>query len=134
MEFDSAGLEILPRQECVRLLATTDRGRLGLNVGALPTILPVRFAIDTDHVVVCVQVGSVADKATDGNVVAFQADGNEMSGAEWSVTVIGVARHLSAPGEALWAETLPLPRWSKDSSRLFVAISTDHATGRRTVD
>jgi hypothetical protein len=79
-EFDSAGLEVLSRSQCVRALGSTDRGRLGLNVGALPTILPVRYAIEGDEVLVCVQVGSVADKATNGNVVAFQADGVEPNG------------------------------------------------------
>jgi nitroimidazol reductase NimA-like FMN-containing flavoprotein (pyridoxamine 5'-phosphate oxidase superfamily) len=134
MEFDSAGLEVLSAQECVRLLASTDRGRLGLNVGALPTILPVRYAIDADNVVLCVQVGTVADRATNDNVVAFQADGVETSGMEWSVTVIGVARHLRAPDETRRAETLRLPRWSKDTSPRFVALATEHTTGRRTVD
>ena len=51
MELDSAGLEVLSRSQCVRVLESTDRGRLGLNVGALPTILPVRYAIDGDEVV-----------------------------------------------------------------------------------
>jgi hypothetical protein len=116
------------------VLESTDRGRLGLNVGALPTILPVRYAIDRDEVVVCVQVGSVADKATNGNVVAFQADGVETNGTEWSVTVIGLGRHLTAPDDMRRSEALLIPLWSKGASRRFVAISTDHVTGRRTVD
>jgi nitroimidazol reductase NimA-like FMN-containing flavoprotein (pyridoxamine 5'-phosphate oxidase superfamily) len=134
MEYDSAGLEVLPRSQCVRLLDSTDRGRLGLNVGALPTILPVRYAIDGDEVLVSVQVGSVADKATNSNVVAFQADGTEANGAEWSVTVIGVGRHLTTPDDMRRSEALLVPLWSKGASRRFVAISTDHVTGRRTVE
>jgi nitroimidazol reductase NimA-like FMN-containing flavoprotein (pyridoxamine 5'-phosphate oxidase superfamily) len=116
------------------VLESTDRGRLGLNVGALPTILPVRYAIDGDDVVMCVLVGSVADKATNGNVVAFQADGVETNGTEWSVTVIGVARRLTAPDDTRRSEALLVPLWSKGASRRFVAISTDHVTGRRTVE
>jgi nitroimidazol reductase NimA-like FMN-containing flavoprotein (pyridoxamine 5'-phosphate oxidase superfamily) len=134
MELDSAGLEVLERGECLRLLEASGRGRLGLNVSALPTIMPVRFVIDADTVLLCVQPGTVADKATDGTVVAFQADGVSANGAEWSVTVIGVARHLITADELDRAEAFPLPRWSKGMSPQFVAISTDYITGRRTVD
>jgi hypothetical protein len=96
--------------------------------------LPVRYAIDGDEVVLGVQVKSVADKSTNGNVVACQADGVETNGTEWSVTVIGVARHLTAPEDMRRSEALLVPLWSKGTSRRFVAISTDHMTGRRTVE
>jgi nitroimidazol reductase NimA-like FMN-containing flavoprotein (pyridoxamine 5'-phosphate oxidase superfamily) len=129
---DAAGLEVLDRHACLQLLATTRRGRMAITVGALPTILPVRFALDGDRIIVAASVGSTLDRATDGNVVAFQADGcDEAAKIEWSVTVVGAARHLTEPGEVQRAFTLGLPRWSATDTQQFIALSTELPAGRR---
>jgi hypothetical protein len=126
---DHAGLLILDRAECLELLARGGLGRIAINVGALPAILPVRFGLVGEQVVLCVAVGSTVDRATRNAVVAFEADGAGVDG-EWSVTLVGVARELSNASELTRANALALPRWSNDEHR-FVAISTDHISGRR---
>jgi nitroimidazol reductase NimA-like FMN-containing flavoprotein (pyridoxamine 5'-phosphate oxidase superfamily) len=93
-------------------------------------ILPVRYALDDDRVVLCVGVGSTLDEATRSTVVAFEIDGSD-SGGEWSVSMVGVAGPVRDGQETARAETLPLPRWWLGRPHRFVSISTDHLTGRR---
>jgi len=129
IEFDRAGLLVLDREQCLELLAPGGLGRIAINVGALPAILPVRFALESDRIVLCIAVGSTLDRATNDAVVAFETDesGDE---SEWSVMVTGVARVITRVSELRRAEELALPHWSNGGNR-FVAISTDHISGRR---
>jgi nitroimidazol reductase NimA-like FMN-containing flavoprotein (pyridoxamine 5'-phosphate oxidase superfamily) len=132
LPIDGAGFEILDRGECLRLLGSSDRGRIALNVGALPAILPVQFALDEERVVFCSRIGTDLDRATDRNVVAFQVDGTFL-GRDWSVSAVGLAHHLATAAELARAAALPLRRWSAaaDADHRFVAVSTERLTGRR---
>jgi hypothetical protein len=103
-------------------------------VSALPAILPVRFVLDNDRIVVAAGVGTALDRGTDGSVVAFQADGiDEATQSEWSVGVVGVANHLALAHDVERAAALPLPRWGADEPRQFVALSTEQISGRRSL-
>ena len=129
-DLDGAGLQVLDRAECLRLLARVNIGRIAVNAAALPMILPVRYALDNEVVVLCVGVGSTLDQATRHAVVAFEVDGSDLEG-EWSVSVVGVARPVPDGDETTRAETLPLPRWWLGRPHRFVSVSTEHVTGRR---
>jgi len=129
-DVDGAGLRILDRAECLRLLARVGVGRIAVTAGALPMILPVRYAVDGEQVVLCVGVGSTLDQATRQAVVAFEIDGSDLGG-EWSVSIVGVARPITDTDESARAEALPLPRWWLGRPHRFVSISTEHMTGRR---
>ena len=132
LDLDRAGLLVLDRQACLDLLATTGRGRIALTVSALPAILPVRFVLDNDRIVVAASVGTTLDRGTDGNVVAFEADGiDDATQSEWSVGVVGVANHLTQAHDVERAATLPLPRWGAEEPGRFIALSTDQISGRR---
>src|SRR5262249_52712998 len=63
-DVDGAGLQVLDRPVCLQLLARGGVGRIAINAGALPVILPVRYALDEECVVLCVGVGSTLDQAT----------------------------------------------------------------------
>ena len=52
MEIDRAGLEVLDDDACRELLAATRWGRVAISLAALPAILPVRFALEGDTIVV----------------------------------------------------------------------------------
>jgi hypothetical protein len=132
-ELDGAGLEVLERAECLGLLARGGVGRIGVNIGALPRILPVRYVLDGERVVMCVGVGSTLDRATCDAVVAFEVDGSDPGSiTDWSVSLVGVARHLPEGLESIRAEALPLARWWLDRPHRFVSLSTEHLSGRRT--
>ena len=132
VELDRAGLQILGRDECLRLLASASVGRVALSVRALPVILPVRFVVDGDCILIRVHAGTTLDAATRDAVVAFEADaGAGTGGPDWSVLVTGVARHVPAGENPTVPGADGLPLWSSDRPDRIVAISTDHVSGRR---
>ena len=87
VEVDRNGLEVLDRQECLRLLATATIGRIGITLGALPVILPVNFRLVDDRIVFRTGVGTKLDAATCNTIVAFEVDAVDPSptpaGAWW---------------------------------------------------
>ena len=123
MSVDQAGLRVLTRTECLRLLGTVNVGRVALSHRALPMILPVHFRLgDDDCIRISTTVGTTLARATDQAVVAFEAEGPP--GAvepSWSVVVHGVATH---PGSLRLAA----------SGRVDIAIGVDEATGREVLD
>jgi Pyridoxamine 5'-phosphate oxidase len=94
MTFDSTGLRILTRAECLHRLATVSVGRVALSWRAMPLILPVHFRVFDDTVVLSTACGTTLDRATDDTVVAFEAEG-PAGAAEpvWSVVAHGMATH-----------------------------------------
>lgn len=135
MQFDGAGLEILDREECLRLLADGGTGRIALTVRALPAILPVRFVLDRERIVIRTGATSTLAAATRSAVVAFEADGRDAEPPrEWSVVATGLADHVTDDGEQARLESLVLPRWIADAQSCLVAISIDQLDGRRIID
>ena len=63
MEVDRNGLEVLDRDECLRLLAFATIGRVGFTSGALPAVLPVNFHLDGERILVRTGRGSKLDAA-----------------------------------------------------------------------
>ena len=132
MEIDRNGLEILDRAECFRLLGTASLGRIGVQSGALPTVLPVNFVVDRDAIVIRTSPGTKLDAATRNAVVAFEADTiDSVYHTGWSVTVTGVAREVVDSDEIERMASLPLAHWAPGPADRFVAISTELVSGRR---
>ena len=134
MEVDRNGLEVLSRDECLRLLGTAVLGRVAVTTAALPTILPVNFRFDGRQILIRTGRGTKLDAATQNAVVAFEVDEVERASRRgWSVAVTGVARELCDPDELADAQHLPLERWASGDDHRVVAISTEVVSGRRIV-
>ena len=134
MEVDRNGLEVLERDECLRLLGTATLGRIGVSSGALPTVLPVNFRFDGRRILFRTGVGTKLDAATQNAVVAFEVDEiDAIAHTGWSVVVRGVARELADPDELLEAQRPPLARWASGEDHRVVAISPEIVSGRRIV-
>ena len=138
MEVDRNGLEVLEREECLRLLATATLGRIALTEGALPVVLPVNFHVAADHILIRTSRGTKLDAATRNAVVAFEVDEiDPLSHTGWSVMVTGVAKELSDPGEQPTfdliraSELLRIPRWARRGGERIIAISIELVSGRR---
>lgn len=132
MEVDRNGLEVLTRDECLRLLGTATLGRIAVTSGALPTILPVNFRATERGIVVRTVPGSKLDAAMDQAVVAFEVDRlDPIYHAGWSVVVTGVARPIVDEDELDWARNLPLAHWVPVRGERFLLISTEIVSGRR---
>jgi len=93
MEIDREGFEVLDRADCLRLLGGAAVGRIAGTLGALPVVLPLRYALDGDAIVFEAEPGTTIDLVSSGSVVAFEADNlHERGHSSWTVMVIGVAR------------------------------------------
>jgi len=130
---DGAGCLVLDREQCLAYLASGGLGRIAVNVGALPAILPIHFALNEEEIVFSIGAGTTLDRATRDAVVAFESDGHEAgTGGQWSVTVTGLARHVPDRPDGGQAFVTDLPVWDGAEARRFVVVSTDYVSGRRT--
>lgn len=134
MEVDRNGLQVLDREECLRLLGTATLGRVGITLGALPVVLPINFRLVGDRIVFRTGVGTKLDAATCNAIVSFEADDIEsFSHAGWSVVVTGEAREVSEPDALTGLESANIPRWAPSGDGRFVEIPTTMISGRRIV-
>jgi nitroimidazol reductase NimA-like FMN-containing flavoprotein (pyridoxamine 5'-phosphate oxidase superfamily) len=87
---DHAGLEILPVDECLRLLASVAVGRVGFVADGEVVVLPVNHFVDDQDVIFRTAHGSKVSAAEGQNRAAFEADYyNEQTQSGWSVLVNG---------------------------------------------
>lgn len=131
-DLDRNGLEYLDRSECLALLRQQTFGRVGLTIGALPTILPVTYRLVGERVVFRTGSGSKLAAATSGTVVAFEVDAMDpLAHTGWSVVVTGIAQVVYDSAELAELEKLGIPRWAPTSNDRTVALETDLISGRR---
>jgi nitroimidazol reductase NimA-like FMN-containing flavoprotein (pyridoxamine 5'-phosphate oxidase superfamily) len=132
LEIDRNGLQVLERDECLRLLATATIGRLAITFGALPVILPVNFRLVDDRIVFRTGVGTKLDAAACGAIVAFEVDEfDPMSHTGWSVVVTGQAREVTDADELASLEIDLVPRWAPRGDGRVVEVPTEMISGRR---
>lgn len=132
MELDPNGLEVLGREECLELLASTDLGRLGVTSRALPAVLPIRFWVDAGRILFVTDSGSRLDMAALDAVVAFEVDQFEPPGG-WSVMVTGVARAVDDPDELARIRRAGHDGWVAPGAERLMSLPTDIISGRRIV-
>lgn len=98
-------------EECLSAIASVPIGRVGLTSSALPSIIPVNFRLIGDSVYFGVMSNTILAEATQGTVVAFQADcydAEQQTG--WTVLAVGPASWVTEPSEgARVREVLPTP-------------------------
>lgn len=122
----------LSYDECLELLAAAKVGRVALNVGALPSIRTVRFALSAGHVVFRAAPGSALARAAMG-VVAFQADHFDPdAGTGWCVEVVGHSEAVTHPTLVGELARLPLEAWAAGGLRdHFFRVRLDRVGGQR---
>lgn len=136
MQFDPQGdpatSGVLPRHECLRLLASAPVGRVVYSDQALPAVQPVNFVVDNGTVIIRAARGSRLAKAVQRAVVAFQADEYDPAGGTgWSVTIVGESADVEEPDEVKRLATLVGRHWTPDGIDHFVRIGIVGVTGRR---
>jgi nitroimidazol reductase NimA-like FMN-containing flavoprotein (pyridoxamine 5'-phosphate oxidase superfamily) len=128
---DRNGLEILPREACLQLLAAAHIGRVALNMAAMPVVLPVNFALFEGDIVIRTGPGSKLSAAIKNAVVGFEVDDvDPLYHTGWSVLVCGMAREIVDPEEMARVRRIPLTPWAGDGDH-FVRIPTELVSGRR---
>lgn len=130
--FDSSGLEVLCRQECLRLLSTAPIGRIVFTDHALPAIQPVGFALHGGDVIIRTATGAKLSAAVRKAIVAFEADEfDTATRTGWSVTVVGLAQVVTDPAERDELQRLPLLDWAPGRHDDFIRIRPQVVSGRR---
>lgn len=126
---DRQGLEILDRAQCLRLLQSTPVGRIVFTERALPAIRPVAFVVADDSIVIRTTGQGALGAATEGAVVAFEADDfADGPAGSWSVTVLGRIREIAKTNGFTDLELQP---WTPIMGGRYLAISIDTISGRR---
>ncbi len=122
----------LSRAECEELLASAKIGRVILTEQALPTALPVAYALDSGDIVFRSNDTSKVALALDGTVIAFQVDHiDEHRGAGWSVVATGLATPMTDPDDQQRAAELGIQAWVDSGGPRFVRLSPTIITGLR---
>ena len=73
-DFSTSSLDVLSRDECLRLLATAPIGRIVFTERALPAVRLVNFILRGDEIVIRTGEGCKLLSAVRHAVVAFEAD------------------------------------------------------------
>ncbi|WP_051723136.1 pyridoxamine 5'-phosphate oxidase family protein [Streptomyces albus] len=126
------GFHALDRQECLRRLATVPIGRIVYTSEALPAVLPVNFALDSDYsVIIRTSAGSRLAGSVNGAVVAFEADQiDAATSSGWSVIVTGIAHVVTDPAEHRRLEVVGPDSWGPVADGVYILIEPELVTGR----
>jgi uncharacterized protein len=129
-------LEVLDVDECRRLRATQQIGRLGVAGGPYPLILQVNYALDRGVVVIRTHPGPLL-AAADHAGVAFEVDAiDPLTRSGWSVLVQGLAEEVT---DAHRAELVARTRatgirpWAPGEHGRWLRLIPQVVTGRRIV-
>ena len=132
--FDSrSGIELIDREECVRLLAADEIGRLAVNVGHAPTILPVNYRMDGDAVVFRSDSGTKVDTGPRAPV-SFEIDAFDREHRTgWSVVVSGRLEEVTPYDAETYdrVHDLPVEPWAGGEKSHWLRIVPSTITGRR---
>ena len=126
-------LTVLTTDECLALLGSVPMGRVGISINALPLVLPVNFVVVDGDVVFRTVMGTKFHAASEGAVLAFEADDWEPSGnSGWSVAIQGKSAVVTDPIELERLAGLTTESWALDGAAdRFVRIRSVTTTGRR---
>ena len=131
---DHAGLEILPLDVCLRLLASVPVGRVGFFADGEMVILPVNHAVDGQNLVFRTARGSKLSAAEGKDLVAFEADEyDEQTLSGWSVLVNGRAEVVYEEAEVQRMSRLGLDPWATAMEHPFwIRLRPISVSGRQT--
>ena len=127
-------IEVIPTDECLRLLAGESVGRLAVVRGGQPHVIPVNYALDEGTVLFRSAPGTKLEGALHAPV-AFEVDkfdGDTRSG--WSVVVHGRADEVTAadrPDVVARVSTRVIDPWTDFDKQHLVRIVPTQITGRR---
>jgi uncharacterized protein len=131
---DHAGLEILPFDVCLQLLAAVPVGRVSFLADGEIVVLPVNHVVDGQEPVFRTARGSKLSAAEGQDLVAFEADGyDERTKSGWSVLVNGRAHAVYDEAEIQRLSSFGLHPWVTAVDRPFwIRIRPVSISGRQT--
>jgi nitroimidazol reductase NimA-like FMN-containing flavoprotein (pyridoxamine 5'-phosphate oxidase superfamily) len=126
-------LEIIQRDECLRLLAGDEIGRLAVIAGTTPIVLPVNYALDGETVVFRTDPGTKLDQGPRARA-SFEVDCFDRERRTgWSVVATGrleeVTRYDAGTFERV--RRLAVDPWAGGDKAHWMRLVPDRVTGRR---
>lgn len=132
MSAEGAYFEVLPREECLRLLPTAPVGWIAYCHASWPQLVPVNFLVHHDEVVARTSYGSKLAAAAHGLAMSVGVDGlDPVTRTGWSVTVTGRARLIGDLDDLAVLEFTPLDAWAPGEKDFFISIPIGEVSGRR---
>ena len=131
-----AALQVIPAEECYRLLATHEIGRIGINAEHYPLILPVNYALDGTTIVFRTGSGVILHAAEHANVTFEVDDVDRRTRTGWSVLARGQAEAVGpAHREELVASTQAtgVEPWAPGDRGNWLRLIVHDISGRRIV-
>jgi uncharacterized protein len=130
-----ATMQTIPTDECYRLLATQEIGRIGMNAEHYPLILPVNYAVDGTTLVIRTGTGTIV-RAAHANVTFEVDDIDRQTRSGWSVLVRGQAEEVGDEHRAeLVARThrTGVEPWAPGEHGTWLRVIAHDVSGRRIV-
>jgi hypothetical protein len=119
----------LTRIECLSLLGSKNVGQLALTRRALPTVIPARYLMFEDRVLIHASTGLDPVAWVDGEIVALHVEAFDPDLRRgWSVSLTGAAHGTPA---IAGAENEVRAPWIPTGGGDLIAISTDIIWGER---
>jgi nitroimidazol reductase NimA-like FMN-containing flavoprotein (pyridoxamine 5'-phosphate oxidase superfamily) len=134
-ELPDSEMVILPRDECLRLLASHSFGRLAVAMDA-PVIRPVNYLFDepSQSVVFRTATGSKFHALLMAANAAFEIDGIDPgSRTGWSVIIVGMTEEITNPSEVRRLDALGLEPWAPGRKPRWMRIRAWTVSGRRII-
>jgi nitroimidazol reductase NimA-like FMN-containing flavoprotein (pyridoxamine 5'-phosphate oxidase superfamily) len=129
-------LQVLSPDECYRLLATEQIGRLGVNAEHYPLIFPVNYALDGTVLVIRTDAGTKLSAADHANVT-FEVDQiDKQTRSGWSVLVRGLAEAVTGAHRAELVERTHasgVEPWAPGDHGHWMRLIPQGISGRRIV-
>ena len=124
----------LGRDDCLRLLADHDVGRLVVVEDHVPLVFPVNYVLDGDAVVIRTGTGTKLYGAT-RSLVSFEVDDLDRGRrAGWSVVITGVAQEITdvdRPDLVDRLRRVAIEPWAPGDKPALVRLAAATVTGRR---
>jgi nitroimidazol reductase NimA-like FMN-containing flavoprotein (pyridoxamine 5'-phosphate oxidase superfamily) len=124
---------VLSREECLRLLASHNFGRLAVAMDS-PVIRPVNYVFDhrSQSVAFRTADGSKFHAMTTGGNAAFEIDGIDPdSRTGWSVIIVGMTKEVTAASELRRLNDLGHESWAPGRKAHWMRIRAWTVSGRR---
>ena len=128
-----AEIEILTREECLRLLAAEEVGRIAVVLGRQPLIMPVNYVLERETIVLRTDPGTKLATASLERV-AFEVDHIDRERqAGWSVLVQGVGQEITPAYSRLFehVRALAITPWAPGDKEHWLRIMPVEISGRR---
>lgn len=129
-------MHVIASEECYRLLATHEIGRLGVNAQPYPLLFPVNYAIDGTTLVIRTHAGTILGAAEHANVTFEVDEIDRRTRSGWSVLVRGQAEEV---GERHRSEIVARTQaagvepWAPGEKGHWLRLITHGISGRRIV-